>query len=262
MSDARGFGYGLLAGLGMMFLLDPRQGNARRALVRDKSRRTVREVEDALHIGSRDLGHRVEGMIARMFGGAAEEPISDDVLVARVRARLGHVCNHAHGIQVNAKGNGCIELKGPVLAEEHERIVWTASHVPGVRELDDDLVVHTEAGDVPGLQGEAHLGPPLNALWTPSTRLALGIASLGIALSSLLRGNAFGVLFGGAGVLGIARTITRRQSPRRIDVKQIVGEKLGVQPLREAYEGRGSEWTPSTSETPERERETQPDVNR
>ena len=244
MSDARGFGYGLLAGLGLMFLLEPRQGNARRAIVRDKSRRAVRDVEHALDMGTRDLAHRIEGAIVSVLS-PPDEDVRDDVLVARVRARLGHVCSHAHGIDVVVKGSGCIELKGPVLAAEHDRIVHAVSHVPGVREIDDDLVVHANVGDHPSLHGQAHGPAPIEALWTPATRVVLGVVCAGVALSSILRGSATGVVLGGAGVLGIARSMTQRQQRQR----RLLA--AGVQPLREAY-GAGSEWSP-----PPAERDTQ-----
>lgn len=245
MSDARGFGYGLLAGVGLMFLFDPRQGGARRAIVRDKSRRAVREVEEALDIGTRDLAHRIEGAIVSVLSPPHVD-VPDDVLVARVRARLGHVCSHAHAIQVIAKGDGCIELKGPVIASERDRIVRAVSHVRGVRAIDDDLEVHATPGSHPSLQGAAHGTRGAMALWTPATRLALGLTSAGIALSSILRGSAGGVMLGGAAVLAIARSMTSRL-PQRMHAAGV-----GVQPLREAYPP-GSEWAPAADREAQRE---------
>ncbi len=62
MSEAKAFGYGIAIGAGAMFLLDPRGGRARRALIRDKSVRVAHEVEEAAEIGARDLEHRFEGL--------------------------------------------------------------------------------------------------------------------------------------------------------------------------------------------------------
>lgn len=208
MSYARGITHGLALGAGMMFLLDPRQGGARRAYVRDKSLRAAHEVEDALQIGRRDLAHRVEGAVARMFSPPSTD-VDDATLVSRVRARLGHVCTHAGTIEVHAKGNGCIELKGPVLAHEAATILAEASKVPGVREIDDDLERHDQP-DLPGLQGEHPARPALARMWTPATRLFVGGGAAVVALGSLFAGHPFGFLVGGASALAVAKTIVRR----------------------------------------------------
>src|SRR5688572_6190803 len=122
MDYARGITHGLALGVGLMFLLDPRQGGARRAYVRDKSVRAAHEVERAAEVGTRDLAHRIEGAIARVFASGRNH-VEPDVLVARVRARLGHVCSHPHAIEVASKGDGYVELKGPILADEVSRVL-------------------------------------------------------------------------------------------------------------------------------------------
>jgi hypothetical protein len=201
--------YGIALGAGVMFLLDPRQGGARRALIRDKSLRALHEVEGAAAVGSRDMAHRVEGMVARVRGVGRRDEVDDDVLVARVRAKLGHLCSHPHAIQVSAKGNGCIELKGPILAKEVDEVLSAIAHVPGVRVIDDDLERHRHADDVPALQGEPVRRPVLARLWTPAVRLVLGAGAAGLALASLVRGNVVGLLAGGGSMLAIARSSTR-----------------------------------------------------
>ncbi len=239
MREARGFTYGLAIGAGLMFLLDPRQGGARRAYVRDKSTSALGDVGEAVAVGKRDLSNRFEGVIASLVSMRHHERVADDVLVDRVRARLGHVCSHARGIAVVAKGNGCIELKGPVLADEHRRILRAVSHVPGVREIDDDLDVHETAGDIASLQGEHTPVHPLVRVWTPATRLVLGTGTMGLAVAALFRGHPLAFLLGGAGVLAIARSIARHGEtgvhPKelvqelRSRVGQVAGAGLGAQ---------------------------------
>lgn len=222
MSEAKGFTYGLALGAGLMFLLDPRQGGARRALVRDKSVGALSDVEEALAVGKRDLFHRAEGVVARLFARPTHEPVSEDVLVERVRARLGHVCDHARAIAVKSKGDGVIELKGPVLADEAERVLGAVAHVRGVREIDDDLERHASAGDVAALQGTHTLPKTWAKMWNPASRLLVGCAAAGLAFSALLRGHPLGFLAGGAGALSIARSMARHGSGvsgrRRIEV--------------------------------------------
>jgi hypothetical protein len=247
MREARGFTYGLAIGAGLMFLLDPRQGGARRAYVRDKSTSALSDVNEAVAVGRRDLSNRVEGVIASLFSMRHHERVLDDVLVQRVRARLGHVCSHARTIAVVAKGDGCIELKGPVLADEHRRIVRAVAHVPGVREIDDDLDVHQTAGDIASLQGEHTRLHPLVRAWTPATRLVLGTTTMGLAIAALLRGHPLAFLLGGAGALAIARSIARHgetgphpkeiAAKARTRVEEVAGAGLGAQEERETSPG-------------------------
>lgn len=204
MGEARGWTYGLAVGAGLMFVLDPRQGGGRRALIRDKSVRAVHEVERAAEIGVKDLGHRTEGFVARLFGGY-QAPVSDVTLVERVRARLGHVCSHPHAIEVRAKGNGEVELKGPVESDEAERMIAAVARVPGVRGIDDDLQRVEHLPGHPRVAAE-----PMARFWNPTTRLALGIGALGIAMSGLLRANPLTFGFGTAGVLAVARNMVTR----------------------------------------------------
>jgi hypothetical protein len=215
ISEARLLTYGIALGAGVMYLLDPRQGGARRALIRDKSLRAVHDVELAAKVGRRDITHRVEGAAARVRGMSAgpERELSDDVLVARVRSRLGHVCSHPHAIAVQSKGDGCVELKGPILAHEARHALAAISRVRGVRVIDDDLERHAHAGDVPGLAGEPVQRPFYASFWTPATRLVLGVGATTLAVASFIRGNPLGLVAGGGSVLALARTGTRGQNP-------------------------------------------------
>ncbi len=215
MNYARGMTHGLALGAGLMFLMDPRQGSARRAYVRDKSIRASHELEDAARVGARDLAHRIEGTIARVFT-RSDEPVLGDVLVARVRSRLGHVCTHPHAVEVAAKGDGCIELKGPILAEEKQHVLSAIGHVRGVHEIDDDLEVHPRA-DISALQC-VHRRPrrsELARMWTPATRLVVGAGAVGVALASLVLGHPLGILLGGIGALRVARSMEQRNLPMR-----------------------------------------------
>lgn len=249
MGEARGLTYGLAVGAGLMFVLDPRQGGARRALVRDRSARAVHEVEHATRIGGRDLGHRVEGMVARLFGGD-HEPVTDAVLVERVRARLGHVCTHPHAIVVRAKADGEIELKGSIEVDEADRVVAAIARVRGVRSVDDDLA---RVEHLPGHeQIRARQVQGLGRAWNPTTRLVLGAASLGLALSSLLRARPLGFALGSAGVLGLARSMVTRGATSgargRLGgvaraAKQVVGGE-GLSPKAEVVGGGSPDGEP------------------
>lgn len=208
VNEARLLTYGLALGAGLMYVLDPRQGAARRALIRDKSRRALHDIEEAAEVGTRDMTHRLEGAVARAHIARSKDEVPGDLLVARVRAKLGHVCSHPHAIEVTAKGESVIELKGPVLAREAHHVLSAISRVPGVRVIDDDLVRHLHA-DVAALQGAPVKRSSLARVWTPAVRLVLGLGAGSVALASLVRGNPIGFALAGAGVLGLARASTR-----------------------------------------------------
>jgi BON domain len=213
--NARELTYGIAIGAGLMYFLDPRRGNARLATIRQKATRAAHEVEGAARIGARDLEHRASGLAARLqrVFGERESNVSDDVLVARVRAKLGHVCSHPDAIDVAAKGGGCIELKGPILQDEAEQVLSAIQRVRGVRTIDDDLELHERSGDVPGLHG-APVRRRRNRVWTPAARFVAALGATGVGVASLVKGNPVGLIAGGAVALGATRSIAHRGAPR------------------------------------------------
>jgi hypothetical protein len=53
---------GVGLGAGLMYLLDPRMGRRRRALVRDKAVRLAHEAQDAAEVVARDMRNRAQGL--------------------------------------------------------------------------------------------------------------------------------------------------------------------------------------------------------
>lgn len=211
MNVAKALTYGMLLGAGVMFLMDPRQGNARRALIRDKSLRAVHDLEDAAAIGARDMTHRAEGLAARLRRGGHRAD-TDAILVERVRSALGRVCSHPHAVRVTAKGEGRIELKGPILASDVEDVLSVVSRVRGVHDIDDDLIVFDRPHDVPDLQGEPVRRSRVTHM-APAAKLIAGGIAATVALASLGAGHPVGFLLGGVSVLGIARSIKAHGAP-------------------------------------------------
>src|SRR5688572_9332812 len=154
-------------GAGLMYLFDPGRGNRRRALIRDKFVRATHKTGDAIQATSCDLSHRAAGLVAKsanLFKG--KEEVSDPVLVERVRSKLGRIVSHPGAIEVTAN-NGQVTLKGPILAQEADRLISSVSSMRGVKELNHHLERHEEPGDVPGLQG-GYVRPGRRS-WVPST---------------------------------------------------------------------------------------------
>lgn len=144
----------LLAGIGigaaLMYFLDPVGGGRRRALVRDQAAGALNTAERELKGRTADLRNRARGAAAELRSMGDDQP-SDEQLVARVRAELGHNVEHARAIDVVAE-QGMVTLRGPVLSSELDDVLSTARKVRGVERVDNQLDVHATPGGVPGLQ--------------------------------------------------------------------------------------------------------------
>lgn len=180
------------AGAGLMYMLDPDRGRRRRALVRDQLVRAAHRTGDAVDATSRDVGNRARGVVAELRSRLVNVEVSDGVLHERVRARIGSVIGHAGAIEA-AVIDGRVSLRGPVLADDVDRLVRRVRSVPGVREVINQLDVHDEPGGVPGLQGRPR--PPrggevfelLQNHWSPTARLFAGLAGTAMALWGVRR---------------------------------------------------------------------------
>src|SRR5919205_3479420 len=106
--DVYDSGLKLLAGMGLgatlMFFLDPARGRRRRGLVRDQVVRGLNVAEGSLGSTARDLRNRAGGLVAEARSRGRGRAVSDDVLVERVRAKLGRVASHPRAISVAARG--------------------------------------------------------------------------------------------------------------------------------------------------------------
>jgi hypothetical protein len=77
--------------------------------------------------------------------------------------------------------DGEVTLRGPILANEADRLLATAESVGGVRRVIDELDPYENGDAVPALQGNGRVAGPTLAImqrrWAPATR-ALVSASL------------------------------------------------------------------------------------
>jgi len=194
------------AGAGLMYLLDPAGGRRRRALVRDQIVRAAHRTGDAVDATSRDVGNRARGVVAELRNRLVNVEVSDDVLHERVRARIGSVIGRAGAIGATVI-DGRVSLRGPVLADDVDRLVRRVRSVPGVREVIDQLDVHDEPGGVPGLQGRPR--PPrggevfdlLQTRWSPTGRLFAGLAGAAMALWGVRRLDLPGIALTAGGLV-------------------------------------------------------------
>lgn len=74
----------------------------------------------------------------------------DEWLAERVKAEVRMRTSHPELIAVSAEA-GRVELKGPILRDEVDRLLSGVRSVRGVDRIDDDLEAHDRAEHVPGL---------------------------------------------------------------------------------------------------------------
>jgi len=113
MTKARSILGGAGLGAGMMYLLDVDQGKLRRALARDQAARSARKTREAVAATARDAQNRAQGMAATVRSWVSSPPsMTDDVLIERVRAKLGMLVRHPRSIDVAAHD-------GTVMSQSH-----------------------------------------------------------------------------------------------------------------------------------------------
>jgi hypothetical protein len=103
---------GVVFGLTAMYLFDPRYGKLRRRQIRDQAASKLRQLK-------RDLSGRAEDVINRTTGpvkGISTAfdrclSTSDDLILDRVRSRLGHLVPYAAQLKTEVR-DGVVALRG------------------------------------------------------------------------------------------------------------------------------------------------------
>lgn len=215
---------GLGVGAGLMYLLDPDRGRRRRAQIRDEAAHLMNIAETAFGKASRDLNNRLSGLEAEVKSLFTNEPATDEVVTARVRAALGRLVSHPHAVRVECK-EGKVTLGGAILAHEVDRLLSGVLGIKGVIEVEERLEVHEKASGISDLQGgRQRLGHRFELLqenWAPAPRVLAGIAGGAMALYGARRHGMIGRLLEMVGLGLFTRGLTN------LEVKDLVGLKGG-----------------------------------
>ncbi|HEY8607719.1 MAG TPA: hypothetical protein VIM12_11460 [Noviherbaspirillum sp.] len=199
---------GVAAGLLAMYFGDRVQGKGRRAVAVDRLRSAVARSGDAMGTASRDLGNRLKGLQVRTRRAMSGNKVTvdDDILVARVRQRIGRAVSHPRAVVVTAQ-RGSVTLSGPVLAREKLHLLSEVKKVLGVLHVEDGLTVHEQEDGIPGLQGGRPRTGSGRADWPPAWRAAAVAAGGTLAAFGLSGRSPARVLSGLAGIGMMARGI-------------------------------------------------------
>lgn len=201
-------------GAGLMYYLDPDRGRRRRALVRDRVDHLSHRLEALIEATSHDLANRSRGLWAELRSLPSQivgKQVHDEVVVARVRAKMGRYVSHPHAITAIAE-RGHVTLAGPILESEVESLLTAVSRIPGVTDVRSCLEIHRQAGPRPELQGGRARTGEVPELWqfnlSPTARLTLGVAGgslVGLGVNRRgLDGLALGALGAGLLIRGLA----------------------------------------------------------
>ncbi|RPE81589.1 BON domain-containing protein [Vulcaniibacterium tengchongense] len=146
------------AGAAIMYYFDPVAGRRRRAMVRDRAVATRHDAEGFVRAKSKRAVDRVHGALARTRARISPEPVDDDRLHDRVRAKLGRVVERPSAIHVEVR-DGRVVLTGSAAEAEIEELLDAVAMVQGVREVENRLSMGALAG---GSEAEAGAPPQQN----------------------------------------------------------------------------------------------------
>jgi uncharacterized membrane protein len=237
---------GILAGAGLMYLMDPDRGARRRALVRDQAVRARHRLAEGAEATGRDLRNRARGTAAELRSRLRPETPDDEILHERVRSALGRVVSHPGAVEVSV-ADGRVTLGGQVLAQEVDDLLRTVRDVRGVSEVRDELTVSSSPESMPSLQGGRRREPRPELAqddWAPATRVAAGTMGGAVVYRGLRTEGIVGPLLIGIGGLLLARAITNlparrltgiRAGRRAVDVQKAIHVAAPVERVWELW---------------------------
>jgi uncharacterized membrane protein len=155
----------LAAGAAASYFFDGLSGRRRRSRVIQKLRSMERRAEVGLGRGVRDLANRAQGTAAELGAGLRDEHPPDEVVAARVRARIGRLVARPHAVCTSVK-DGRVTLTGAIRDGERAALLGGLAAVRGVCDLDDHLEERED--------GPARPVAGMRFRWTPAMRLLAG----------------------------------------------------------------------------------------
>ena len=208
-------------GAGLMYLFDPDRGKRRRAETRNAAKHVNRIATDATGKIGRDIRNRLLGVISEVECLFRTETVTDDVLEARVRSRLGRFVSHPHAIEVKAV-EGLVILSGTILTAEVHPLLDAVAAIQGVKNIRNCLETHDSPGDIPALQGgrrrEGKRFGLFKTSWSPTTRLIAGVAGGALTIYGGKRRGVLGSAISSLGLGVVTRALTNLETRRLVGI--------------------------------------------
>ena len=208
---------GVAIGAGIQYLFDPNLGRRRRSLARDQVMHAIAKSSRAMDAALRDMQHRFYGAWAELRSSLKTDEVTDEVLVERVRSRIGRCVAHPAAVDVSARG-GRVTLKGLVLHSEIGELLSAVRSVPGVQAVENLLDARHRSENIPGLQGgrrrRGERGEFMQEQWNPTARLVAGSAGCVLMANCLRRRRPGAVLLGTFGFGLLMRAVTNLETGR------------------------------------------------
>lgn len=244
MSAMNGWLCGAICGAGTMYFFDPEQGRRRRALLRDQVDRMAHRLPEDLDAAWRDLTNRAYGTVAEVGSSFSAHDDSDEVVRQRVRTKAGRFVTHPSALEVDVT-DGCVTLRGPILASEVQSLIQAVRWVRGVCSIDNQLDVHESAGNISALQGPGQIqGEPFELMqenWSPGIRLACGTLGGALLANCLMNRSATSLLLGVVGFGLLSRSMT----PTAGQLRQFSGRTPQHQPDRRQQQASSDKREPA-----------------
>ncbi len=157
---------GMVIGATIMYVFDEHRGAKRRALARDKLVHAGHLLGNSINKRTRDLVNRATGAVAELRSSLRDRGriFSDEQLVNRVRAQLGHVSAHSGLLDIKAE-DGFVIVRGPVLRSEVQKLRERMRKIRGIREYRLEVEPHESLEHVWSARGVPGTPPP------PASRL-------------------------------------------------------------------------------------------
>lgn len=217
-------------GAGLMYFFDPRQGNRRRAILRDKALSLVNEVDDSIDVAMEDMRNRARGVLAEMSARLSDQGAPDWILEERVRSNLGRLARRSGAVEIRADG-GRILLSGSALRNDVQEIERTAARTRGVHAVENNIEAVDSPEDIPSLQGSPSARRRAvpewqQSNWSPAMRLMSGVGGSLLTLYGLSRRGVSKPLFSTAGLVLTARGVTN------LDPRSLLGLGLGENAIK------------------------------
>jgi len=130
---------GLGLGAGLMYLCDPDRGRSRRSQLKGEASGILHRGEDRIEKHGKDLFNRVRGFAVKVAEEIVpEEQPTDEVLLERIRSRMGHIVANPHEIQVRVE-KGVVTLEGKLDHPERHHLKEEIRAMQGVKRLNARL---------------------------------------------------------------------------------------------------------------------------